>query len=376
MSFFGPRDVARAAVRGRWSGLEIRRLTPPERLGTPESAAFEELVGVLNGIVYQLWGDDDFVETAEEALAGLREQDYLEKIVLVAVEEGAIVGRVEADFPLDQDAETVSLLVDVVPALRSRGIGSALLAAGEELAAEGGRTVVSAYTEHPVRSLPEEGAWVHAPAGSAGLPAEDPGVRFALRHGYRLGQIERSSELVLPLPPVRAVALASTAATADGYRVVSWFGAAPDDLLDSFAALKERMVVDVPHSGIALDREAWTGDRVRAQERELAARGEPLLVTAAQCEASGDLAAYTEIAVPADGEKAEQYDTLVAADHRGHRLGTLVKLHNIHELARCAPHITRLLTWNADENAPMIAINRAFGFRPHALTGTWQKRLG
>jgi GNAT superfamily N-acetyltransferase len=356
--------------------VEIRRLTPPEHLGTPEAAAFEELVGVLNGIVFQLWGDDDFVETAEEALAGLREQEYHEKIILVAIEEGAIVGRVEADFPLDEDAETVSLLIDVVPALRGRGIGSALLAAGEELAADGGRTVISTYTEHPVHALPEEGSWVHAPAGAAGLPAEDPGVRFALRHGYRLGQIERSSELVLPLPSVREVALASTAATAEGYRVVSWFGAAPDDLLDAFAAVKERMVLDVPQSGIALDREAWTGERVRAQERELAARGEPLLVTAAQHDGTRELAAYTEIAVPADGEKAEQYDTLVAAAHRGHRLGTLVKLHNIHELGRHAPHIHRLLTWNADENTPMIAINRAFGFRPHALTGTWQKRVG
>ncbi|WP_039921432.1 GNAT family N-acetyltransferase [Leifsonia aquatica] len=355
--------------------LEIRRLTLPDRLGTPESAAFEELVGVLNGIVYALWGDDDFVETAEEALAALREQEYHEKIILVAVEEGAIVGRVEADFPLDEDAETVALLVDVVPALRSRGIGAALLAAGEELAADGGRTVVTTYTEHPVHALPEEGAWVHAPVGTAGLPAEDPGVRFALRHGYRLGQIERSSELELPLPPVREVALASTAATADGYRVVSWFGSAPDELLEAFAALKERMVVDVPQSGIALDREEWTGDRVRAQERELSARGEPLLVTVAQHVGSGDLAAYTEIAVPADGEKAEQYDTLVASAHRGHRLGTLVKLHNIHELSLHAPHIHRLLTWNADENTPMIAINRAFGFRPHALTGTWQKTL-
>lgn len=331
---------------------------------------------MLNGIVVDLWGDDDFVETAEEALAGLRAQDYHEKILLVAVEEGAIVGRVEADFPLDEDAETVSLLLDVVPALRGRGIGSALLAAGEELAAEGGRTVISTYTEHPVHSLPEEASWVRAPAGSSGLPADHPGVRFALRHGYRLGQIERSSELVLPLPSVREVALASTAATADGYRVVSWFGSAPDHLLDAFAALKERMVVDVPQSGIALDREAWTGDRVRAQERELAARGEPLLVTVAQHDATGDLAAYTEIAVPADGDKAEQYDTLVTAAHRGHRLGTLVKLHNIHELAHHAPHIQRLLTWNADENAPMLAINRAFGFRPHALTGTWQKRIG
>jgi GNAT superfamily N-acetyltransferase len=355
--------------------VEIRRLPLPGACGTPESAAFEELVGVLNGIAVDLWGNDDFVETAEEALATLSAQEYFEKIVLVAVEEDAIVGRVQAEFPLDEEAETASLLVDVAPALRGRGIGSALLAAGEELAAEGGRRVVSVYTEHPVAALPAEGPWVHAPVGATGLPRADPAVRFALRHGYRLGQIERSSELELPLPAVREAALASTASTVQGYRVVSWFGSAPEELVDAFAALKARMSIDAPQAALAVDREEWTAARVRAQEAELARRDEPLLVTAAQHLATGALAAYTELAVPADGEKAEQYDTLVARDHRGHRLGTLVKLHNLHELQRRAPRVRRVLTWNADENDPMLAINRAFGFRPHALTGTWQKEL-
>lgn len=355
--------------------MEIRRLPLPGACGTPESEAFEELIGVLNGIAVDLWGNDDFVETAEEALASLSAQEYFEKIVLVAVEEDAIVGRVLAEFPLDEEAETTSLLVDVAPAVRGRGIGSALLSAGEELAADGGRRVVHVYTEHPVAALPAEGPWVHAPVGATGLPRADPSVRFALRHGYRLGQIERSSELTLPLPAVREAALASTASTVQGYRVVSWFGAAPDDLVDGFAALKARMSIDAPQAALAIDREEWTAARVRAQEAELARRDEPLLVTAAQHLATGALAAYTELAVPADGEKAEQYDTLVARDHRGHRLGTLVKLHNLHELQRRAPRVRRVLTWNADENDPMLAINRAFGFRPHALTGTWQKEL-
>ena len=45
--------------------MRVTRLPIPEAVGTPGSAAFEELVGVLNGIVVDLWGDDDFVETAE-----------------------------------------------------------------------------------------------------------------------------------------------------------------------------------------------------------------------------------------------------------------------------------------------------------------------
>ena len=40
-----------------------------------------------------------------------------------------------------------------------------------------------------------------------------------------------------------------------------------------------------------------------------------------------------------------------------------MKAENLARLGERAPHIRRLLTWNADENGPMIAVNEAFGFR-------------
>ncbi|MFF1572920.1 GNAT family N-acetyltransferase [Leifsonia sp. NPDC058292] len=357
----------------------IAELVIPQCLGTPESAAFEQMVAVMNGVAVALWGNDDFVYTAEAELATFQAQEFMENIVFVAVVDDAIVGRVVAEFPLEEDATTATLLVDVVPSLRGRGIGAALLARGEELVADGGRTSVSAFTEHPARTLRPTGRAddvVRAEAGGDGLPADSPDVRFAMRHGYRLGQVERSSSLDLPLPAERRVALgADVAAHTGDYRVLSWWRSAPDELVAEFAAIKERMTVDVPQSGIALDDEAWTADRVRAHETELIARGEPLLVTVAQHIPSGRIAAYTELAVPDDGDKAEQYDTLVTAPHRGHRLGTLVKLENLDRLAEHAPHIRRLLTWNAAENTPMLAVNDAFGFRLHGLTGNWQKSL-
>lgn len=365
--------------------ISIVEIPLPDRLGTPESAAFEELVSVMNGIAYDLWGNDDFVYTAEAELASFRAQEFHEKLLFAAVLDGAVVGRVVADFPLEEDAVTATLLVDVAPAVRGRGIGSALLAKGEELAADGGRTSVSAYTEHPVARMGDGdgggggggGAVVRAAAGPSGLPADSPDVRFALANGYRLGQIERSSELAVPLAADRADALRVDAvAHSPDYRTIGWWQHTPAEFADAFAALKERMTVDVPQAGIALDDEAWTAERVRQHEDELIARGEPLLVTVAQHIPSGELAAYTEIAVPDDGDKAEQYDTLVAATHRGRRLGTLVKLENLRRLTELAPRIHRLLTWNADENAPMLAVNDAFGFRPHSLTGNWQKELG
>ncbi|WP_431276971.1 GNAT family N-acetyltransferase [Leifsonia poae] len=353
----------------------IAELIIPTRVHTPESAAFEEMVAVMNGVAVALWHNDDFAYTAEAELASLQAQEFHEKVVFVAVVDGVIVGRVVADFPLEEDAVTATLLVDVVPELRGRGIGSALLAKGEDLVQDGGRTVIAAYTEHPAATL-HGGPVVRADAGPSGLPADSPDVLFAQRRGYRLGQVERFSSLELPMPQGRwDTLLADALAHSGDYRTVSWWRSAPEDLLDEFAALKERMTVDIPQSGIALDDEQWTGDRVREHENELIARGEPLLTTVAQHIPSGHLAAYTEITVPDDGDKAEQYDTLVALAHRGHRLGTLVKLENLRRLADRAPRIRRLLTWNADENAPMLAVNDAFGFELQGLTGTWQKSL-
>ncbi|WP_223690240.1 hypothetical protein [Leifsonia poae] len=77
----------------------IAELPVPSRLGTPESAAFEEMVAVLNGISVELWHNEDFVVTAEAELAGFRAQEFRELMAFVAVVDGAIVGRVLAIFP-------------------------------------------------------------------------------------------------------------------------------------------------------------------------------------------------------------------------------------------------------------------------------------
>ena len=71
---------------------------------------------------------------------------------------------------------------------------------------------------------------------------------------------------------------------------------------------------------------------------------------------------------------AEQDDTLVAAGHRGHRLGMLVKIANLRRLAEL-PRVERVTTFNAAENEHMLAINVALGFRPAGWDGEWQRSV-
>ena len=115
---------------------------------------------------------------------------------------------------------------------------------------------------------------------------------------------------------------------------------------------------------------------VREEEQRWIEAGEPALVAAAVHEATGEVVAYTVLLVAQASKKVEQWDTLVVPAHRGHRLGLAVKLANLDALARVAPGVERILTWNAAENGPMRSINDALGFEPWALNGNWQKHVG
>jgi hypothetical protein len=74
-------------------------------------------------------------------------------------------------------------------------------------------------------------------------------------------------------------------------------------------------------------------------------------------------------------ELGYQWDTIVSREHRGHRLGLLVKLANLRLLREVSPKTRYLNTWNADDNAPMVAVNDALGYRPVEVTQEWQLEL-
>ncbi len=74
--------------------------------------------------------------------------------------------------------------------------------------------------------------------------------------------------------------------------------------------------------------------------------------------------------------QAWQEITIVDPAHRGHRLGLAVKLANLDFLAERAPDVRTIRTSNAQENAPMIAVNDMLGFEIVGVGMFWQKKLG
>ena len=79
--------------------------------------------------------------------------------------------------------------------------------------------------------------------------------------------------------------------------------------------------------------------------------------------ADREVAAYTDLQLPASNpDRAHQWGTLVTAPHRGHRLGTAVKVANLQELQRSYPERRIVVTENAETNGYMVSINVALGF--------------
>jgi len=64
-----------------------------------------------------------------------------------------------------------------------------------------------------------------------------------------------------------------------------------------------------------------------------------------------------------ESERAYQWGTLVSPAHRGHRLGLAIKVANLRLLQRTHPQITTVVTYNADVNAHMVAVNERLGYR-------------
>ncbi|WP_432524134.1 GNAT family N-acetyltransferase [Kineococcus sp. SYSU DK006] len=267
---------------------------------------------------------------------------------LLAHRDGRAVGAAEVRLTLLDNLHVAAVELAVGPEHRRRGVGTRLLGAALDVAAAAGRTSVRTAVEHPVQAD----------------PARWPGLLAARRWGFERGRSEARRQLQLPVPAGRLEALEAGARPhAEGYRLRAWAGPVPEQDLDAVAALAARMSTDAPSGDLRVEPEAWDAARVRENEAARAAQGRRqwLAVAAAP---SGELVGYTMLVQSAhEPERLLQWDTLVVREHRGHRLGTLLKVACLRAAVADAPQARRVTTWNAVSNAPMIAVNEALGFR-------------
>ncbi|MFE5209286.1 GNAT family N-acetyltransferase [Streptomyces sp. NPDC056600] len=253
---------------------------------------------------------------------------------------GSAFLRVFAKEGQDHLAE---LRVNVHPAERRGGVGSRLLA-----------EAVAAAREHGRRS-------VIAPAD-----AGTPGDRFLAAKGFR--KVLALTYARLALDELTGEAMRELDAIVDrphpGYRLVSWHGAVPAELVETFARSR-RAMDDMPMDDTDHGVVTWDVERVLAAAQAVADRGDLLTTVAVVDESDGSIAGFTELVVPGDGKRdGQHYGTGVLPEHRGHGLGRWMKAESIRLARREHPELSGVVTDTADSNTHMRRINDALGYVP------------
>jgi mycothiol synthase len=222
----------------------------------------------------------------------------------------------------------------VLPSYRRQGIGTALL---QELLAAAREVGASSFFGH---HWSEDGA-----AFASHVRARDD------QRDIRATLDLRSAELPEPSVP-------------EGWRLLSWIGAAPDDLVESYTRCRDAMS-DAPDPA-GMEYPAITVEDVREMEQTAAKRGREMRVTVAINE-QNEVAAFTDLRVTPGGTTASTDDTAVAAWARGHGHGRTVKLESLRRLRADRPEVETVTTMNAERNAAMRHINTRIGFVPTVI---------
>lgn len=292
--------------------------------------------------------------------------------------ESTVLGSVLVSLGRQENTDRAHVVLEVHPGHRRQGIGTALHRVAEELARAEGRTVLDTYTGHARSAEPGSEHALEAPTGFGVLDRREGPAAFALAHGWCLLQTETHSQLDPAEGMARVDALEAAAwPLAQGYEVVTWSGRTPEEHVEGMCDLYRRMSTDVPQGDAGREEEVWTPERVEANDTRREESGARTVFAMARHTASGQAVAYSYLQTPPRRPAAAyQEDTLVAAEHRGHRLGTLVKTAALRRAVAEWPQVQRIHTWNAGENEPMLAINTALGYRPVSIEGIWEKRLG
>jgi GNAT superfamily N-acetyltransferase len=314
-----------------------------EEFSADDAAVVGEVVSLLNAIEK---ADSPWAHpTTAIRLTGMMRHGWdgeTPRCFVMRDDDGAVVGASEFWTSEWDNTDLAWLWIGVHPDRRRRGVGSALMSRMLELTRETGRTKV----------------------GIDGWEG-DAAAGFAAAHGFEKASQAINRRQVLADLDLDALALVhdEAEAAASAYELVRIFGRTPDHMMEKVAVMSAA-INDAPLDDLDIEDEVFPPERIRNYEEATLARGHRLYRLLARHRETGDLAGHTVVAVeeerPAYGH---QHDTSVVREHRGHRLGTLLKAGMVEWLAEAEPQLESIETWNAESNDHMIRVNEELGYR-------------
>lgn len=238
-------------------------------------------------------------------------------------------------LPTEENKHTAIIEIRVHPDLRRRGIATEMIRALIPEARAADRT-------HVIGSADIQGS---GEAWGATL-----GLLPTLRYVQQYLMLAETDQALWDVP------------TPDGYRLQSWTGAAPDELVASYAVA--RQAIDDSVSGdLQWDEPRWTPARVREEEARMVAAGREFRSVVAIHEATGEVAGVSDVSIAGFRPAVVQQGyTAVRREHRGRGLGRAMKALQLRAIVREHPRARQVMTQTADL-VHMAAINRALGFQ-------------
>lgn len=265
------------------------------------------------------------------------------------------VGVLELNFPRRDNLHLAWAAITVHPDHRHQGHGSAMLAEVIRRARAVGRTTV----------------WLGAPEDDLGAKA------FVERSGFRFANHDaRRHQLLADLDAEEIERLHHQAVdAATGYLLERATPPIADDVLEELVEVTAA-INDAPMGDLTFEDEHFDLKRLQDFQAASAGRGERLYRIWARHRDTGEIGGHTVVSThPLQPRWGFQGDTTVRREHRGHRLGLLLKIEMLRWLAEVEPQIEEIITYNQADNTFMISVNEALGYRLSRTFATYELTL-
>lgn len=274
---------------------------------------------------------------------------------LYVAPDGEPVAVLEVDLPRRDNLHLIWGSVVVHPDHRRQGHGTALVAELVRRATEAGRTTI----------------WL-------GTAEDDDGSRaFLEAQGFHYASHDARRKQILAEVDTAAVdALHAEAVEAAADYVIERLEPPyTDELLEQLVEVTAA-INDAPMGDLTFEDEVFDVARLQDIEKAREGRGDRIHRLAARHRETGVIGGHTVVVVnPLRPHHAGQGDTAVHRDHRGHRLGLLLKIEMMRWLARAEPQVTEITTWNHADNRFMIDVNEAIGYRLSRVFAMYERSV-